>query len=389
MSPRKRRAKSQSLHVPILGSAGFALDVDQSSQDDLGNDSLTWAGSSSIGQHRVNNEDAYLLDFPLFVVADGMGGHEAGEIASQLAVVAMQKGDADVRDPQKLRDLVRAVNNEILDAPLQGIGRVGMGTTLSAAVFDGDRLLLAQVGDSRAYLYSHGLLRRLTRDHSLVEELVERGEITAEEAREHPDRSVITRVLGNERDTEPDIYELRIEPGDRLLLCSDGLHGMITDSQIAEVLRLQSKPSRCANALIGAANKAGGFDNITVVCVDIKVAEAPVKPIKKKPRLAIGVIAFIVALVVLAGAAVGGIWLYAQHSAFLITENGTVSVYRGLVGDVFGVELRWREEVTDISASQLGGSLPERLQSGIQVHSLDEAYALVADYQKQLQSQSQ
>ncbi|MCL2339943.1 MAG: protein phosphatase 2C domain-containing protein, partial [Actinomycetia bacterium] len=312
----------------------------------------------------------------------GMGGHEAGEVASKLAVEVLKQADSPLTDTRVLKKLVMAANVRILEAPRQGIGRSGMGTTLTAAVLDNERLLIAQVGDSRAYLLHRGLLRRLTSDHSYVQELVDSGELTESETRHHPSRSVITRVLGNEYDTEPDLYELRLEVGDRLLLCSDGLNSMLEDAEIQRQLIMDRPPEQCADALVLAANQAGGLDNITVVVIDVlELAER--KP-RREHRLLLAIIAFVLTLGLLIGAASGAVWWYASRSAFLIAENGQVVVYRGLVGDVLGIHLQWKVENTGIPVNRLTAPLPERLEQGIQLGSLADAEALVSQYREQL-----
>jgi len=342
--------------------------------------------ATSVGKTRSNNEDAYLSANPLFAVADGMGGHEAGEIASKLAIDTLRSSTRDLTDPANLCDLVMQANNDVLEAPQKGIGRVGMGTTLTAAVLDNNRLLIAQVGDSRAYLLHDDRLRRLTRDHSYVQELVNSGEISEDETRDHPRRSVITRVLGFEPNTQPDIYEVYLEEGDRMLLCSDGLHGMIDDLAIASIMREERTPALCANALVRAANKAGGLDNTTVVVVEIQ-SLAPVQKtwLSHLKNLGIrrGVIGFLLALALLVGGAATGVWMYAKNAAYVIAEDGQVVVYRGLVGDVMGIRLQWRVEETGIVVDDLSAPLPERLDHGIQLRNMDEAEQLVNEYRQQ------
>jgi protein phosphatase len=330
----------------------------------------------------------------LFAVADGMGGHEAGEIASKLAITTLRNSHADLSDAANLRKLVMQANLEVLDAPRQGIGRVGMGTTLTAAVVDNDRLLVAQVGDSRAYLMHEGSLSRVTRDHSYVQELLGSGEITEAEVREHPRRGVITRVLGFEPDTRPDIFELTLEVGDRILLCSDGLHGMVEDSEIARLMLEHRTAQLCADALVRAADKAGGQDNTTVVVVEVcSIAPARRGLIHDLMagfglRLRLGVIGFALAFMLIVGGTVGGVWLYASSSAYVIAEDGQVVVYRGLVGDVLGFKLQWRHADTGIRVIDLEPPLPERLREGIQLGSLEEAEALVELYQEHVRGRA-
>ena len=371
--------------------------------------------ATSIGRMRSNNEDAYLVANPLFAVADGMGGHEAGEIASTLAVDTLRAAKADLTKADNLRALVVQANITVLDAPTKGIGRLGMGTTLTAAVIDNDRLLIAQVGDSRAYLLHDDQLRRLTKDHSYVQELLNSGEITEAESRDHPRRGVITRVLGFESHTQPDLYELRLAEGDRVLLCSDGLHGMLEDKAIQKVLQDERTAQQCADALVRAANKAGGADNTTVIVIDVMTI-APVRhnwlsqlslglrtanpekndkgpsedSSKRLPATTAfsvrrGVLAFLIAFVLLVGSTCTGIYLYAANSAYVIAENGHVILYRGLVGDVFGFKLQWEIEDTGIVVDDLYPPLPERLRQGIQLKSLSEAEQLVEQYREQVE----
>ena len=193
---------------------------------------ISFGSRTDVGHVRDHNEDSLTVVPPLFAVADGMGGHEAGEVASELTIKTLEQLAPAHPDAQALERAVEAANLNVLQAPSQGIGREGMGTTLTAAMIEGERLLIAQVGDSRAYLLHQGELQQLTRDHSLMMDLIEAGQITPEEARVHPNRSVITRAIGSDPHMKPDIYELNISAGDRLLLCSDGLSTMLEDDEI-------------------------------------------------------------------------------------------------------------------------------------------------------------
>jgi protein phosphatase len=338
--------------------------------------------ATTVGRMRSNNEDAFLAAEPLFAVADGMGGHEAGEIASGLAIETLKSAKSPLSRPENLRELFGAANIAVMEAPKKGIGRVGMGTTLTAAVIDNDRLLIASVGDSRAYLLHDGSINRLTRDHSYVQELVSSGKLTESEMRWHPRRGVITRVLGFESQAQPDIYERLLAPGDRLLLCTDGLHGMLEDSAIESILLEQNPAQQCANSLVRAADSAGGSDNTTVVVIDI-VSVAPPKPnwlATISRHLRPSVLAFLLAFAVLVGAVGTSVYLYAANSAYLIAEDGQVMLYRGLVGDVFGIKLQWQVKDTGIEVDDLAPPLPERLAEGIQLRSLEEAEQLLEQY---------
>ena len=222
------------------------------------------------GRQRRDNEDSAYVRVPLYVVADGMGGAQAGEVASALAVEEFRRGlpDTDADHPtaeQRLAARVRDANRRIYETAQVQREHSGMGTTLTAVYVDGTDLAIAHVGDSRAYVLRGGELTRLTHDHSLVEELMRRGKLTPEQAAEHPQRSIITRALGIEPDVEVDTWTYPGRAGDVVLLCSDGLTSMIDEDLVAEVLRSEPDLERAGERLIAAANEAGGRDNITVV----------------------------------------------------------------------------------------------------------------------------
>jgi protein phosphatase len=218
------------------------------------------------GRQRRDNEDSAYVRAPLFVVADGMGGAQAGEVASALAVEEFQRPLADAGTPeQRLADRVQAANRRIYETAQSAHEQAGMGTTLTAAYLDDAGLAVAHVGDSRAYIFRDGSLTRLTQDHSLVEELVRRGKLTEEQAAEHPQRSIITRALGIENDVEVDTWTFPVRAGDVVLMCSDGLTSMIAEDQITAVLGSEPDLDRAGERLIAEANEAGGRDNITVV----------------------------------------------------------------------------------------------------------------------------
>lgn len=225
------------------------------------------------GRQRRDNEDNAYVRAPLFVVADGMGGAQAGEVASALAVEEFHRplGD-DGPAEQRLATRVQEANRRIYETSRTAHEHAGMGTTLTAAYLDDADLAVAHVGDSRAYVFRDGALSRLTQDHSLVEELVRRGKLTEEQAAEHPQRSIITRALGIENDVLVDTWTYPMRAGDVVLLCSDGLTSMIGEDQIAGVLAAESDLDRAGEALIAAANDAGGRDNITVVLFRVEDA---------------------------------------------------------------------------------------------------------------------
>jgi PPM family protein phosphatase len=218
------------------------------------------------GRQRRDNEDSMYVRAPVFVVADGMGGAQAGEVASRIAVEAFEQGLPDSGSPEeRLADRAREANRRIHELSHADLERHGMGTTLTAAYLDDSHLAIAHVGDSRAYLFRDGELQRLTQDHSLVGELVRKGKLTEEQAEEHPQRSIITRALGPEASVEIDTWTYPVKDGDILLLCSDGLTSMVPEEKIADVLESSASLRDAATRLIREANAAGGRDNITVV----------------------------------------------------------------------------------------------------------------------------
>ncbi len=234
------------------------------------------AHRSDTGRQRNANEDSYLASPPVFAVADGMGGAQAGEVASRLAAESF----ADVRRADEspeayLRTIARTANARIHRLAQTDSSRSGMGTTLTAALVEDDEVGLAHVGDSRAYLFRDGRLKLLTSDHSLVEELRRQGRLTDEQAQDHPQRSIITRALGPEREVEVDTMTYRARPGDVYLLCSDGLTTMLREDRIEAVLAAAPSLDEAVDRLVGEANDAGGRDNITVVAFRLEDAKAP------------------------------------------------------------------------------------------------------------------
>jgi protein phosphatase len=224
------------------------------------------------GRQRRANEDAFLARAPLFAVADGMGGAQAGEVASATAIEVLSGGLGDGESvEQRLSASVRQANSQIHALSVADDERAGMGTTVTAAYVGENNVTLVHVGDSRCYRWRDGALERLTDDHSLVEEMVRQGQLTEEQALDHPQRSIITRALGPESVVEPDAQTVGARDGDLLLLCSDGLSTMISDEQIAAILARDEPLKATTRGLIAAANEAGGRDNITVVLMRLEV----------------------------------------------------------------------------------------------------------------------
>ena len=246
------------------------------------------AGRTDTGRRRRQNEDAFVCEPPLFAVADGMGGAQAGELASRLAAAAIEEGGLAIQGEEGVAGVVRTANARIFEHSVRDPNAAGMGTTATVALVDekAGTATLAHVGDSRAYRYRDGLLEQLTTDHSLVGELVRSGRLTEDEAAVHPHRSVITRALGTEADVEVDTLTVDLRAGDLVLLCSDGLSAMVRDDEIVRLLEAaRSDPNDAAEALVAAANSAGGEDNVTVVLFELADGEPPSRPAQTVPTL--------------------------------------------------------------------------------------------------------
>ena len=342
---------------------------------------LMWGARSDVGCVRPHNEDSYLVQSPLFCVCDGMGGHAAGEVASSIAVETIAKTAPQSADAARLAAAVEAANAAVIEAALNGLGKPGMGCTATCAYIENDTLAIAHVGDSRAYLLHEGTLIRVTRDHSYVEELVDAGEITADEARVHPNRSVITRALGSDPAMYADHFTLHIEEGDRLILCSDGLSSMIPDSDIENIATQSSTAQICVDNLVDAALAAGGHDNVTVVVVDL-VDDGVMREAQRVRRrnITIGMVLGIV--FVLAAA----IWAYTgiTGSYYLGTYQGNVAVWRGVPGKPLGLKLHWLESETSIKLSDLPEDTQNRLKAGITQTSVDDALDTISKYRHQI-----
>ena len=337
---------------------------------------LVVGAASDVGRVRDHNEDAFLVDdqLGLFAVADGMGGHQAGEVASATALEALR---AAVTSGEGIRDAVTSANDAVYEKSTTDDRLRGMGTTLTAGTLAaGDTLLLGHVGDSRAYVLRDHQLERLTTDHSLVEELIQAGELTEAQAEHDPRRSMITRALGIEPSVDVDLYPIDVHDGDRLLLCSDGLTGMVGEDEIEAVLTQERDPTQAAHRLIDDANAAGGIDNITVLIVDLVDAEsataavpivtddqpAPAETPAEEPsevpaeeparprRTRAGgrrrlrrVLLWALPVVVVLGVAVGVVDYYAHHTYFVGNDGGRVTVFQGRQGGL----LFWNPTVKD------------------------------------------
>lgn len=237
------------------------------------------AGKTDAGRKRRRNEDAFVLEPPLFAVADGMGGAQAGEVASRLAAAAFREfHDADELDPeQRVAAIIQEANRRIYERARSDAQASGMGTTITAALLTGADVALGHVGDSRAYRLRQGALEQLTEDHSLVADLVRSGRLSPEEADAHPQRSVITRALGTDADVDVDTFTIQAVPGDVFLLCSDGLTTMVDEDEIVETIGRSATLEEATKALVKAANRAGGEDNVTVVLFSLSGDAEPLE----------------------------------------------------------------------------------------------------------------
>ena len=372
-------------------------------------------GRTDVGRQRSANEDSLVLRPPFFAVADGMGGARAGEVASAIAAEAFEGASAagEAAEAQLAR-LLREANRRIYDLAVTDESHRGMGTTLTAAKVHDEEVSLAHVGDSRAYRMRDGGLEQITRDHSLVAELERSGQITPEAAEHHPQRSIITRALGPEPDVEVDTYTLSARDGDLFLLCSDGLTSMISDDEVAAILRTSATLDEAADALIKAANQSGGKDNITVVLFRIgelgdAVPEAttnvpgdaaaedetiagqlsadevraatpapaptaagkpiepipPAPPARAKPRRRgrLGLVMKILLGLALLAAAVTGLYALSRQVYFVGTnDGGLVTVYRGIPYELpFGIDLYEEEYASGMPARAIPSGRRERV----------------------------
>jgi serine/threonine protein phosphatase PrpC len=378
---------------------------------------------SDTGRQRNANEDSFFVRAPIFVVADGMGGAQAGEVASKAAADAFDV-DLPAGPPERvLRETILAANRTIHELARADPSRAGMGTTLTAAIVDaaGEEVAIGHVGDSRAYRLRAGKLEQLTRDHSLVEEMRRKGQLTDAQAEDHPQRSIITRALGPEPEVEPDVQTVAAAPGDVFLICSDGLTTMLAEEQIAKLLSGATSMSAAVRALVDEANRAGGRDNITALSFRLEDAAAPQRQghedatligstaeeagltgtevrrraaaaaarerreqlVAKQPRRGLRrALKVLTVLAVLAALAFGA-WYANRQVWFLGTDNGgRVALYRGLPYELpFGVELYEERYASPIQTS----SLPPRRQEAVSGHDLrsrDDAASLVEDIEQ-------
>jgi protein phosphatase len=346
---------------------------------------LRAVGATHHGRVRANNEDAYHAAGGVYVVADGMGGHQAGEVASEVAIETVRLGRDYVDDLGGLTTLVGEANAAILARADQNPDQRGMGTTLTGLVVVGAlddpsrRLAAINVGDSRTYRWRNGELQQLTTDHSYVQDLVASGVLTTEEARHHPRRNIVTRALGVESVVVPDVIEVDAALGDRFVVCSDGLVDEVADDEIATIIASLPDPQALADALVERALDHGGRDNVTVVVVDVISGPdnvAPIEPVLKPesapvvPDLAggrrrlLGIALFVLALIVVVGATIVAVGAYARSGFYVDFDDGdeVVVIYQGRPGGVWWFDSTTRE-VTTLRRQELGPVDIERIST--------------------------
>jgi protein phosphatase len=372
---------------------------------------LRYSARSDRGLVRQNNQDAVYAGPRLLALADGMGGHAAGEVASSLVISALAPLDDDDPGDDLLRELHAAavegnsaIHRHVLEAP----DLEGMGTTLTAILFKGTRLGLVHIGDSRAYQLRDGMLTQITKDDTFVQSLIDEGRITEEEAHTHPQRSLLLRAITGQ-DIEPSLTVREARPGDRYLLCSDGLSGVVSDETLANTLRTYADPRECADRLIDLALRGGGPDNITCIVADVvdvdfgddapivggaagdgrdatpppdsaaarasattltRTAPLRVQPAAPAPvarfrglRLALGVVAVLAVLV--GGGVLARMWVLQQY--YVGTSQEHVAIFQGVRGSVLGLPLQNLVEETDIALTDLPEATRNTVEDGILV----------------------
>jgi PPM family protein phosphatase len=382
---------------------------------------LRYSARSDRGLVRQNNQDAVYAGPRLLALADGMGGHAAGEVASSLVISALAPLDEDDPGDDLLAELHdatvegnAAITRHVAEAP----DLEGMGTTLTAILFAGSRLGLVHIGDSRAYQLREGQFSQITKDDTFVQSLIDEGRITEEEAHTHPQRSLLLRAITGQ-DIDPSLTIREARPGDRYLLCSDGLSGVVSDETLADTLAGYRDPRECADRMIDLALRGGGPDNITCIVADVvdidfgddapimggsvgdgsedgprpdsaaarasattmtrtapqRVVPAVATPKRRSPlRIGVAVVAVLVVLAVVA--VLAGMW--AQQQYYVGADGDRVTIFQGVRGEVLGVRLQHASEQTDLSLADLPGSERSQVVDGIiSTDGLNGAHALV------------
>ncbi|OAB88692.1 serine/threonine protein phosphatase [Janibacter melonis] len=390
---------------------------------------LRYAARSDVGLVRSDNQDSGYAGPHLLVVADGMGGHAGGDIASATVITELVELDHDSLGASEasaqLGKAIRRANREIARIAEERKELSGMGTTTTALMRARNKLILAHIGDSRAYLLRDGTVTQITTDHSFVQTLIDEGRITEEEASTHPQRSVVTRVLTGDEDDDPDVGAREARLGDRYLLCSDGLSGFVARDTIAEQLSSGRTPAETADDLVALALRAGAPDNVTVIVADVvdsadgtppstqpqvvgsasmrssstraipttpaEKAAALVRPETPEPDLelaeegstrrgrwlrrvaALGVVALVL------GAILYGAWAWTQQQYYIAGQDGRVTIYRGIASDLGPIPLSSAVEQTDVMLSDLPDFYRSSIEESVSVDSEREAQKKVDD----------
>ncbi len=378
---------------------------------------------TDVGRVRDGNEDGYRIDerTGLVAVADGMGGHVGGEVASAIALEALV---AAVANGRPIREAIAEANEAVIEKADTDETLRGMGTTLTAATLaSGGTLLVGHVGDSRGYLVRDGQIRQITDDHSLVEEMVQRGQLTPEQAEVHPQRSIVTRAIGIDPDIEVDVYPIELHPGDRVLLCSDGLTDMVRAEAIGRILAREPDGQRAAELLIDAANAAGGNDNITALVIDaveddgssrtgslVAPAMADDATVdgdgdtglvdayagdryddgyddgsnerrerrgRRRGWTVLRVLAWTLPIVIVLGVAVGALAWYARSSYFVAVDQQRITIFKGVPGGILGWDPTI-ERRTQLTRDDLTNAQRSELEDEKKFSSLDDAERYVA-----------
>ncbi len=393
---------------------------------------LRFAARSDVGLLRSNNQDSAFAGPHLLVVADGMGGHAGGDVASSVAVAHLAPLDDEAHGPDDALDelgrAMDAAHDELLARVADNPELAGLGTTVTAILRSGNKLAMAHIGDSRAYLLRDGVLSQVTTDHSFVQHLVNTGKITAEEAERHPQRSVLLRVLGDfDMEIVPDFSVREARAGDRWLLCSDGLSGVVSADTLAETLLEVTDLDACADQLVQLALRGGGPDNVTVVLGDLvevddlpdgsgpalhtqvvgaaatdrhrptlggsgaagRAAELtaqgrpPAEPLDEEvpaPRRTVRrIVTALVVLAVLAGLALAGRWgwEWTQRQYYVGVADGVVAIYRGIPQTVGPIDFSSVVETSDLQIDELPSYVQDRLEQTITATDLPDARARV------------
>jgi serine/threonine protein phosphatase PrpC len=379
------------------------------------------ATRTDTGRQRNANEDSVFTRAPLFVVADGMGGAQAGEVASKTAAESFDRELPQGPPERVLKQTIETANRTIHERARNDADLAGMGTTITAAIVDleSEEVAIGHVGDSRAYRLRGGRFERLTRDHSLVEEMRRKGQLTEAQAEDHPQRSIITRALGPEPEVEVDLQTVPAQPGDVFLICSDGLTTMLGDEQIGQILARATAMDSAVRALVDEANRAGGRDNITVIA--FRLGDAAAAPpategatligssaeeagltatevrrraageaarqrreqlAAAKPRRRLRTAAKVLGVLAVVAAVAFGAWYANRQIWFLGTDDaGRVALYRGAPYELpFGIQLYDERYASPIQT----GALPPKRQDAVTGHDLrsrEDAVSLIEDIQ--------